>query len=63
MTSPLNYSGWAFTEVHVRDGPVLHDDVHDERGIRERRLGDGQREDILHSHDDCGRLVNILKLY
>jgi len=67
ITSPSKsnhkFAGRAITEVDVRDRAVLHHDLHDERGIRERRLGDWQREDILHSHDDCRRSNVFWELY
>jgi len=50
---------WAFEENDVCDSPVLHHDVHDERRIRKRRSGNGQRKNIHHLHDDYRRFVNL----
>ncbi len=47
--------GWAEPEDDVRDGAVLHHDVHDLRRVRQRRRRDWQRKDLLHLHDDRGR--------
>lgn len=38
-------------EDHVRYRAVLHHVVHDQRRIRERCLGNRQREDFHHMHD------------
>ena len=43
--------GRAYKNFMLRDGAILHHDLHDQRGIRERGLGDGQREDFLHFYD------------
>lgn len=49
--------GGPVQEDHVRHRVVLHDDMHDLRGLRERRRRDRQREDIHHLHDDHRRWV------
>lgn len=41
----------ATEEDHVRYRSVLHHVVHDQCRFRERRLRDGQREDIHDMHD------------
>lgn len=41
----------ATEEDHVRHRAVLYHVVHDQRRVRQRRVGDGQREDIHHLHD------------
>lgn len=41
----------AAEEDHVRYRAVLHYVMHDQRRVWQRRVGDGQREDIHHLHD------------
>lgn len=41
----------AAKEDHVRYRAVLHHVMHDQRWVRQRRVGDGQREDIHYLHD------------
>lgn len=41
----------AVEEDHVCDRAVLYHVVHDQRGFRQRGVGDGQREDIYHMYD------------
>lgn len=47
----------AIKKDHVRHGVVLHHDLHDVRGVRQRGRRDRQREDLYDMHDDNCRQV------
>lgn len=51
-----------FQEDDVCDRALLHDDLHDLGGLRQRRCRNRQREDLHHLHDDRGRLETLLLL-
>lgn len=44
---------------HVRHGALFHDDLHDERGFRQRRRWNRQRKNIHHLHDDYRMWVSL----
>lgn len=51
-------------ENHVCHRIVLHDDLHDLRGLWQRRRRDRQREDFYHLHDDhCRYDFSIFSFY